>query len=136
MFSLPEPKVGLAALAGGLARLPRVVGLHNAMGMILTARKVTAQEGHRLGFVNEVVPHDALLKKALECAKMITACSPDSIRASKRSVLLGLTEPNVVTAINKSQKYPEVTEMLRGNNLFEGIQAFNQKRKPNWNSNL
>ena len=83
MFSLPEPKVGLAALAGGLARLPRVVGLHNAMGMILTAKRVTAQEGYRLGFVNEVTPHDNLLKKALEYADMIMACSPDSIKASK-----------------------------------------------------
>src|SRR5229473_1378841 len=56
MFALPEPRVGLAALAGGLHRLPRQIGLKRAMGMILTARHVTAREGHELGFVNEVVP--------------------------------------------------------------------------------
>jgi crotonobetainyl-CoA hydratase len=51
-FALPEPHVGLAALAGGLHRLPRQIGLKRAMGMILTARHVTATEGHELGFVD------------------------------------------------------------------------------------
>src|SRR5579883_2438119 len=54
-FALPEPRVGLAALAGGLHRLPRQIGLKRAMGMILTARHVPAREGLELGFVNEVV---------------------------------------------------------------------------------
>ena len=44
-FALPEPRVGLAALAGGLQRLPRQIGLKRAMGMILTARHVSAKEG-------------------------------------------------------------------------------------------
>ncbi len=55
-FALPEPRVGLAALAGGVHRLPRQIGLKRAMGMILTARHVSAREGLELGFVNEVVP--------------------------------------------------------------------------------
>ena len=44
-FSLPEPKVGLAAIGGGLHRLPREIGLKAAMGIILTGRPVSAQEG-------------------------------------------------------------------------------------------
>ena len=55
-FALPEPKVGLAALAGGLHRLPRQIGHKQAMGMILTGRHVPAKEGLSLGFVNEVAP--------------------------------------------------------------------------------
>ena len=55
-FALPEPRVGLAALAGGLHRLPRLIGLKRAMGMILTGRRVGAKEGVELGFVNEVAP--------------------------------------------------------------------------------
>ena len=51
-------------------------------------------------------------------------------------MLLGLAEPDVVEAINKSQKYPEVRTMLKGDNLIEGILAFNQKRKPEWKSSL
>src|SRR5271169_1713826 len=64
IFALPEPRVGLAALAGGLHRLPRQIGLKRAMGMILTARRVSAREGHELGFVNEVVPADDLMAAA------------------------------------------------------------------------
>jgi crotonobetainyl-CoA hydratase len=60
-FALPEPHVGLAALAGGLHRLPRQIGLKRAMGMILTARHVSAREGFELGFVNEVVPQGEAL---------------------------------------------------------------------------
>src|SRR3954454_11851959 len=61
VFALPEPRVGLAALAGGLHRLPRAIGTKRALGMILTARHVTAREGHELGFVNEVVPQGEAL---------------------------------------------------------------------------
>src|SRR6201999_3396970 len=53
-FALPEPRVGLAALAGGLHRLPRTIGDKRALGMILTGRRVSAKEGFELGFVNEV----------------------------------------------------------------------------------
>ena len=57
-FALPEPKVGLAALAGGMHRLPRQIGMKRAMGMMLTGRVVEAAEGLSLGFVNEVVKHE------------------------------------------------------------------------------
>ena len=55
-FGLPEPRVGLIAGAGGIHRLARQIPLKQAMGMLLTGRLVPAAEGHRLGFVNEVVP--------------------------------------------------------------------------------
>ena len=51
LFALPEPKVGLAALAGGLQRLPRQIGVKRALGMILTGRHVPAAEGKELGVV-------------------------------------------------------------------------------------
>src|SRR5882672_8204539 len=89
-FALPEPRVGLAALAGGLHRLPRQIGLKRAMGMILTARHVSAKEGHELGFVNEVVPQGEALAGALRWAEMITKNSPMSIRASKQAIQKGM----------------------------------------------
>src|SRR5580698_8697866 len=64
VFALPEPKVGLAALAGGVHRLPRTIGLKRAMGMILTARRVSAKEGLELGFVNEVAAPGDLMAAA------------------------------------------------------------------------
>ena len=89
-FALPEPRVGLAALAGGLNRLPRQIGAKRALGMILTGRHVSAEEGVTLGFVHEVVPHDKLMEKALELAGQITELSPLSIRASKDVVYKSL----------------------------------------------
>ena len=86
MFALPEPRVGLAALAGGLHRLPRQIGLKRAMGMILTARHVTAREGFELGFVNEVVPQGEALAAAERWAETICKNSPMSIRASKQTI--------------------------------------------------
>src|SRR3546814_501275 len=71
LFALPEPRDGLAALAGGLHRLPRQIGTKQAMGMILTGRRVDAAEGKELGFVNEVVPAAELLDAAKRWAALI-----------------------------------------------------------------
>ena len=64
VFALPEPRVGLAAGAGGMQRLPRMIPLKQAMGMMLTGRRVGAEEGMRLGFVTAVVPHAELMEEA------------------------------------------------------------------------
>src|SRR5215468_11460367 len=85
-FGLPEPRVGLAALAGGVHRLPRQIPLKLAMGMILTARHVSAKEGLELGFVNEVVPPGEALAAAERWAETIAKNSPMSIRASKQAI--------------------------------------------------
>src|SRR6201996_3637812 len=67
-FALPEPRVGLAALAGGLHRLPRTIGDKRALGMILTGRRVSAKEGQTLGFVNDVVAPTDLITTAKKWA--------------------------------------------------------------------
>src|SRR5437868_4873756 len=90
IFALPEPRVGLAALAGGLHRLPRQIGMKRAMGMILTGRHVTAREGFELGFVNEVVPKGEALRAAERWAETICQNSPMSIRASKQAINKGM----------------------------------------------
>jgi enoyl-CoA hydratase/carnithine racemase len=131
-FALPEPRVGLAALAGGLHRLPRQIGLKQAMGMILTGRRVSAAEGQTLGFVNEVVPHAELMAAARRWADLILECSPMSIRASKEAVMKGLDESTVADAIRGQGKYPAVSAMFRSADLIEGPLAFAQKRKPSW----
>lgn len=129
-FALPEPKVGLAALAGGLHRLPRQIGLKRAMGMILTARHVPAAEGKELGFVNEVVAADQLMATARKWAGMIAECSPMSIRASKEAVMGGLDVANFEEAFNT--RFPAVGELFKSADFIEGPRAFAEKRKPNW----
>ncbi|WP_421738046.1 enoyl-CoA hydratase-related protein [Caulobacter sp.] len=132
VFALPEPKVGLAALAGGLHRLPRLIGLKRAMGMILTGRRVSAQEGLAFGFVNEVAPAAEVMSVARRWAEEIAANSPMSIRASKQTVHRGLDEPSLADAYKGQSAYPAVKALFRSADVREGPLAFAQKRKPKW----
>ena len=131
-FALPEPRVGLAALAGGLHRLPRMIGQKQALGMILTGRRVSAAEGASLGFVNEVTSPDALMDAARSWASQICELSPMSIRASKQAVYRGLDEPSLEAAILGQNRYPAVAQLFKSEDFVEGPLAFAQKRPPRW----
>jgi enoyl-CoA hydratase/carnithine racemase len=131
IFALPEPRVGLAALAGGLQRLPRMIPLKQAMGMILTGRRVGAQEGKELGFVTDVAPHDELLKRARGWAEQILECSPLSIRASKQTAMQSLNVADLKDSMQNS-RYSTIAEMARSQDFVEGPKAFAEKRKPQW----
>ena len=129
-FALPEPKVGLAALAGGLNRLPRQIGPKRALGMILTGRHVSPEEGKELGFVNDVVPHDELMNAAMDWAEQICACAPLSIRASKDVVYKSLDSASLQSVMEG--KYDSVKAMISSEDFIEGPKAFAEKRAPNW----
>jgi len=129
VFALPEPRVGLAALAGGMHRLPRMIPLKHAMGMLLTGRRVSAQEGLELGFVNEVVPADELMSAARRWADLILECAPLSVRASKESALRGLDLP-LEQAM--SAHYEQVHTLIKSEDFIEGPRAFAAKRPPVW----
>ncbi len=132
VFALPEPHVGLAATAGGLLRLPRQIPLKQAMGMILTGRRVDAQEALRLGFVNAVAPRGEALAQAHEWAQGILQGSPMAIRAAKELVHKGLDEPTLAQAYARQKQYPAVEALYRSQDKIEGPLAFAQKRKPVW----
>lgn len=132
VFALPEPRVGLAALAGGVHRLPREIGAKQALGMILTGRRVSAQEGKELGFVNEVVPEGEALEGAKRWAAQILECSPMSVRASKEAVYRGLDCSGVAEATAQQNSFPNVAAMYRSEDLKEGPRAFAEKRPPQW----
>ena len=130
VFALPEPKVGLAALAGGLNRLPRQIGAKRALGMILTGRHVPAAEGKELGFVNAVTPHDQLMAEARDWARQICACAPLSVRASKEVVQAALDTAALADSMHLD--YASVKAMRNSQDFIEGPRAFAEKRKPNW----
>ena len=130
LFALPEPRVGLAALAGGMHRLPRQIGMKRAMGMMLTGRRVSAEEGKELGFVNEVTTQDQLLATAKKWASEIMECSPMSIRATKEVAYNGQNHADLFAAMDA--KYPAVDALWSSEDLIEGPKAFAEKRKPNW----
>ncbi len=129
IFALPEPRVGLAALAGGIHRLPRQIGQKHAMGMLLTGRRVSAREGLALGFVNEVVPAGELLPAARRWADAILECAPLSVRASKQAALAGQGRP-LEEAM--AARYEGLASMARSEDFLEGPRAFAEKRPPKW----
>ena len=130
VFALPEPRVGLIAGAGGVHRLPRMIPQKQALGMILTGRRVPAAEGKELGFVNEVVPRGEALAAAKRWAALILECSPMAVRASKQAVYRGLAEPTLEQAIRTM--YPAQRANADSQDYIEGPRAFAEKRKPNW----
>jgi enoyl-CoA hydratase/carnithine racemase len=102
------------------------------MGMILTARRVSAREGLELGFVNEVVAPGELMAAAKRWAALIAECSPMSIRASKQAVLRGLDEPSLEAALKGQNRYEAVAALFTSEDFREGPLAFAQKRPPQW----
>ena len=129
-FGLPEPRVGLAALAGGLHRLPRQIGMKPAMGMLLTGRRVEAREALSLGIVNEVVAPGELMSAARRWAAAICECSPVSVRTTKRVALEGLAHASLEQAMNA--RYEAIVDLVKSEDFVEGPMDFAQKRKPNW----
>lgn len=130
-FGLPEPKVGMAALAGGLLRLPRAVGIKRAMSMILTARQVSGAEGLNWGFVAEVVETGTEFERALAIAKEIACLGPAAIRAAKQVALRGSELP-LDEAMKAQFDFPAVREMRSSPDYQEGARAFAEKRAPRW----
>lgn len=131
-FGLPEPLVGAVALGGGLHRLARQVPLKQAMGMILTSRRVSAAEGQQLGFVTEVAGEDGLEAAVARFAADVLKASPVSIRASKALVQMGLGLADVAAAMKAQRNDPAFVEWMESDDAREGPRAFAEKRAPKW----
>ena len=130
-FALPEPRVGLAALGGGvLHRLARQMPMKQAMWLALTGRRITADEARRLGLINQVVPAKDLESAARAVADDLLACAPLALEATKQVMLQGLAEPDLANAI--AARYPAAERMLASEDAREGQRAFVEKRTPRW----
>jgi len=129
-FGLPEPRVGLIAGAGGIHRLTRQIPLKQAMGMLMTGRLVAAAEGHRLGFVNEVVPAGELAAAAHRWAAEMLECSPLLLQLTKEAAQEGVGLP-VDKAIARDWD-ERIPRMLASHDHVEGPRAFAEKRAPQW----
>jgi enoyl-CoA hydratase/carnithine racemase len=132
LFGLPEPKVGVIAVGGGIHRLVRQVGTKQAMDALLTARNIPAEEGYRLGFVSRLaLPHE--LDSAVDgiCAEIL-ANAPLAVRLTKQLAQWGLGQPGICEAMAGQAQLPSFQRWLKAEDTREGPRAFGEKRKPIW----
>ena len=127
IFGQPEVKLGLVPGAGGTQRLPRAVGKHNAMYMLLTGDFVRADVALRMGLVSEVVPGDDCEARAIEIAKLIAGHPPVTVLQIKDAVLSGADIP-LSSALRIEAKAHEL--MYGTKDMREGTNAFAEKRSP------
>ncbi len=130
-FGLVEPRVGLAALGGGaLQRLAREMPMKDAMMMILTGKRISAQEALRISFINQVVPQSDLMSSARELAMEILKCAPLAVQASKQVMRQSLATPDLKKTMKTRYELAEV--MLKSQDAIEGPLDFAEKRAPKW----
>ncbi|HET7266076.1 MAG TPA: enoyl-CoA hydratase-related protein [bacterium] len=125
----PEVTRGIIPAAGGTQRLARLIGPARAMHLVLTGRRITAAEAHRLGLVDAVVPASELAPAVAETARAIAANAPLAVRAARQAIRYGLTHP-----FEDGLKLEgELQRMLyASDDCREGIAAFNERRAPRW----
>ncbi|HNU83892.1 MAG TPA: enoyl-CoA hydratase-related protein [Thermoanaerobaculia bacterium] len=128
-FGQPEIKLGLIPGGGGTQRLPRLVGLGQALRLILTGEMIGAAEAREIGLVDLVYPAAELRARTLELAARIAAFSPLTLKVAKE-------------AVRASQRLPIAEGLRYERDLFclcfatadkeEGVAAFLAKRDPVW----
>jgi enoyl-CoA hydratase/carnithine racemase len=126
-FGQPEVKLGLLPGGGGTQRLPRLVGKGRALQLILTGETISAQEAHRIGLVNEVVPAADLIGRAEAILKQIAANAPIAVKFSLEAVNKGL-ESSQAEGFALEASYFGICAATEDKK--EGTSAFLQKRAP------
>ena len=91
-------------------------------------------EGHRLGFINEVVARGALQSTVDQYCADILRGSPAAIQASKQTLMRGLDEGSIAQAMQRQASYPEFARWRTSKDAQEGPRAFAEKRAPRWES--
>jgi enoyl-CoA hydratase len=108
--------------------LPRLIGAANSNDILLTGRRINAEEALRMGLVSRVVPTDMILDHALEIAEGICRFSPYGVQMTKQVLWANLENTSLSAAIELEDRNQIMLGMT--DNLPEAIRAFDQKRKP------
>ncbi|MGH2522423.1 MAG: carnitinyl-CoA dehydratase [Anaerolineales bacterium] len=131
-FFLPEVLVGVLADAASF-RLPKRLPRPLALEMLLTGRRMDAEEAMRWGLVNAVTPRAGLMDKAREYAQAILKAAPLAIAAVKEVARATETlELRACYALMRSGKLIAYQKMLASEDAIEGPRAFAEKREPVW----
>ncbi|MCA1027388.1 enoyl-CoA hydratase/isomerase family protein [Cytobacillus kochii] len=127
-------ETGLAIIpgAGGTQRLPRLIGEAKAMELILTAKRLSAIEAEQYGIVNEVCNEDTLFDTVIQFASKMLNNGPIALKQAKFAVKQGMNT-DLHTGLHIERKAYEV--LLPTKDRVEALQAFAEKRKPNFQGN-
>jgi len=127
-IGLPQVSLGVLPAYGGAVRLARFVGKGNAMRIVLTSERITAEEAHRIGLVSEVVPPSELMPTAMKIAKRIASLPPLSVRIAKESLNMGLDIASIKEA-SQADIY-RFMALSMTEDKAEGHGAWREKRQP------
>ena len=129
MFGVLNRRWNVGLGDGGTQRLWRIVGLGRAFELILTGKEIDAYEAYRIGLVNEVVPRDRLMERALETADLIASYPQGSIRTDKEALIRGIG-----TSLEEGLRIENLLfwSLVLNKDFFEGQLAFAEKRKPKY----
>ena len=128
-FGQPEIKLAVMPGAGGTQRLTHAIGKARAMEMILTGKLISAADALKWGLINKVVPVESYLKEALKLAAEIAKMSPTAVQLAKQSVN-NAYETNLSQGLHFERK--NFYLLFSSDEQKEGMQAFIEKRKPNF----
>jgi enoyl-CoA hydratase/carnithine racemase len=126
-FGQPEIMVGLIPGGGATQRLARSIGKHRSMELVLTGRRIDANEAHRIGLVNQVTPRKEWMDRALELARLVAGRAPIAARLAKRAVLAA--EDTGLDAGLAEERRLHVAAMATEDRV-EGIRALSEHRTP------
>jgi enoyl-CoA hydratase/carnithine racemase len=126
-FGQPEILLGIIPGGGGTQRLARVMGKQRAMELVLTGRRIGAEEAHRLGIVTRLASSEGWLDAALELAAEVAERPPLAARLAKQAVLAA-EETALTAGLDHERRLYELA--MATEDRVEGMNAFLEKRKP------
>jgi crotonobetainyl-CoA hydratase len=131
-FALPEINSGTVADAASI-KLPRRIPFHVAMDLLLTGRRIDAQEAKQWGLINEIVPAEQLMARARELAQQL-AEGPPLVFAAIKEIIRDTAHLSIEEAFDKvtRRRLPTVDRLYSSEDQKEGARAFAEKRKPVW----
>jgi enoyl-CoA hydratase/carnithine racemase len=125
----PEITLGIIPGGGGTQRLARVIGKQKAMELVLTGRRIDAQEALRLGLVNKVAGTNDWLDAAIELAGVVARRPPIAARLGKQAVLAA-DETALAAGLDQERRLYELA--MATEDRVEGMTAFIEKRRPSF----
>lgn len=127
VFGFPEVRIGIFPGAGGVPRLPKLVGMGPARELLLSGRRIGATEAHRIGLVDRIVAPDEVIPAARALAGEIAANAPLAVRAVKRALseCEGVDHETARIRVNELRASLDATD-----DYEEGLLAFAEKRAP------